>query len=66
MTKIDAIKEHIRLLEQFWERKYNPLHYAYGFIRIFMYSQEKIERASAGMRVYIDKHGTASKLNAKF
>jgi len=66
MTKVEAIKEHIKLREIFWERRYNPLHYAYGFVRCLMHSQATIEGANKGLRLWIAEHGTASKLNAKF
>jgi len=65
MTKVQAIKEHIVLREQFWERKYNPVHYAYGFVRCLMHSQKTIEDANKGLRQWIRDYGTASKLNAK-
>lgn len=65
MTKTQAIKQHIALREQFWERKYNPLHYAYGFVRCMMHSQETIERANKGLRQWIADYGTARQLNAK-
>ena len=62
MTKVEAIKEHIKLREIFWERRYNPLHYAYGFIRCLMHSQETIEGANKGLKQWIADYGTASKL----
>jgi hypothetical protein len=63
MTKVEAIKEHIKLREIFWERRYNPLHYAYGFVRCLMHSQATIEGANKGLRQWIADYGTASKLN---
>ena len=64
MTKVEAIKEHIALREQFWERRYNTVHYAYGFVRCFLHSQKTIEDASRGLRQWIRDYGTARKLNA--
>jgi hypothetical protein len=65
MSKVEAIKEHIKLREQFWEISYNPLHYAYGFVRCLMYSQATIEIANKGLRQWIRDYGTATKLNAQ-
>ena len=65
MTKVEAIKEHIKLREIFWERKYNPVHYAYGFVRCLMHSQETIEKANKGLRGWIAEHGNVSNLRAK-
>jgi hypothetical protein len=65
MTKVQAIKEHIALREQFWERSYNPVHYAYGFVRCLMHSQATIEGANKGLRQWIRDYGTARELNAK-
>ena len=63
MTKIEAIKEHIALREQFW-KPYSKLGYAYGFFRCMFHSQAVIESASRGLRQWIRDYGTAAKLNA--
>lgn len=60
MTKIQAIKQHIALREQLWEIKYNPLQYAYGFVRCMLHTQETIERANKGVRQWIADYGTAA------
>ena len=60
MTKTQAIKQHIALREQFWEIKYNPLQYAYGFVRCMLHTQETIERANEGVRQWIADYGTAA------
>lgn len=65
MTKVEAIKEHIKLREIFWERKYNPVHYAYGFVRCLMHSQATIEGANKGLRQWIANYGTAAKLRER-
>jgi hypothetical protein len=65
MTKVEAIAEHIQLREQFWEIKYNPLHYTYGFVRCLFHSQSTIESASKELRRWIRDYGTARELNAK-
>jgi hypothetical protein len=65
MTKVEAIKEHIKLREIFWERKYNPVHYAYGFVRCLMHSQATIEGANKGLRGWIAEHGNVTNLRAK-
>lgn len=62
MTKIQAIKEHIALREEFWG-KYSKVKYAYGFVRCLMHKQSLIEGASAGLRTYIAEYGTAANLN---
>jgi hypothetical protein len=62
MTKVEAIKEHIKLREIFWERKYNPVHYAYGFVRCMLHSQETIEGASKGIKQYIADFGSVTNL----
>lgn len=65
MTKIESIKQHIALREQFWEIRYNPVHYAYGFVRCLMHSKETIEGANKGIRQWIRDYGTASTLRSK-
>jgi hypothetical protein len=62
MTKIEAIKEHIALREEFWG-KYSMVKYAYGFVRCLFHKQSLIEGASAGLRAYIRDYGTAANLN---
>ena len=62
MTKIEAIKEHISLREEFWG-KYSIVKYAYGFVRCLFHKQELIEDASVGLRTYIKEYGTAANLN---
>ena len=57
MTKVQAIKEHIALREQFWEIEYNPLQYAYGFVRCLMHSRATIEGANKGLRRWIADYG---------
>jgi hypothetical protein len=64
MTKVEAIKEHIALREQFWG-KYSAIKYAYGFVRCLFHKQSLIEGASQGLRKYIADYGTAAKLNAQ-
>ena len=65
MTKVEAIKEHIKLREIFWERKYNPVHYAYGFVRCLLHSRATIEGTNKGLKQWIGEYGTARELNAK-
>lgn len=62
MTKVEAIKEHIKLREIFWERTYNPVHYAYGFVRCMLHSIQTIEGANKGLRQYIADYGNVTNL----
>jgi hypothetical protein len=65
MSKVEMIKEHIKLREIFWERSYNPLYYVYGFLRCMMHSKKTIEGANKGLRQMIENYGTVSKLNSQ-
>jgi hypothetical protein len=66
MTKVEVIKEHIKLREIFWEYRYSPLQYAYGFVRCLMHSRATLEGANRGLHRLIADFGTASKLNTTF
>lgn len=65
MTKVQAIKQHIALREQFYERKYNPVHYAFGFARCMLYSRATFDSSCKGLQQLIDVYGTVSVLCAK-
>lgn len=57
MTKIEAMKEHIALREQFFEMKFHMIGRYYGMFRMMFHKQELIEGASAGLRTLICEYG---------
>ena len=65
MTKIEAMKKHIALREQFWQIKFNPFQYAYGMFRMCFYKQELIESANKGVERHIAEFGNATVLRNK-
>lgn len=62
MTKIQAMKLHIALREQFWQKKFNIFQYFYGMFRMCFHKQSLIESANRWLERRIKEFGTISKL----
>lgn len=62
IAKIQAIREHIALREQFWEIRYSTVHWVYGFVSCLFHDQAIIESASATIRMWIKDYGTISNM----
>ncbi len=61
-SKVEAMKKHIELREQFWEIKYNMIQRAYGMFRMTFHSEETIRSANIGVSTWIADYGTAKVL----
>jgi len=62
MTKIEAMREHLALREQFFQIKYTRFQRAYGMFCMTFMKQELIESASRGLRHNISVIGNVNNL----
>jgi hypothetical protein len=62
MTKVEAMREHIALREQFFQIKFNPLQRAYAMAYMFFHKQELIESANRGLKHNIEVIGNIHNL----
>ena len=60
MTKVEAMREHIELREQFFQVKFNRLQRAYAMTYMMFHKQALIESANRGLKHNIDVIGNIS------